>query len=156
MATPLRPDQDHGPAPAGDDRGMVTAFVVVFATALVFVTGLVIDGGRMLAEHRELENLADSAARAGAQAVSDDAVRAGATYLLDEDEARARACDLAARAGHGCGGGTTVAVDGNQVTVTVRGTIDLLVLPGATRSVRGEGSACVAVGVTEQVNADTC
>ncbi|MBN2624012.1 MAG: Tad domain-containing protein [Acidimicrobiales bacterium] len=130
---------------------MVTAFVVVFATALVFVAGLVVDGGRMLAEHRKLDNLADSAARAGAQAVDDDAVRDGVTDdLLDDDEAVTRACALLADAGHPCGGGTAVAVTGNAVTVTVAGSIDLLLLAGADQSVRGEGTACVAVGIATQ------
>ena len=51
--------------PTRNDSGIVTAFVVIFAVALVFVAGLVLDGGRMLAEHRQAGNLADSAARAG-------------------------------------------------------------------------------------------
>jgi Flp pilus assembly protein TadG len=132
------------------DQGMVTAFVIVFAMALVFVSGLVVDGGRMLAEHREVNNLADSAARAGAQAVSDDAVRRGdRANLLDEAEAIGLACALLAQADHPCGGGTSVAVQGNEVVVTVSGSIDLLLLAGADRPVRGEGTACVAVGMTD-------
>jgi uncharacterized membrane protein len=132
------------------DQGMVTAFVIVFATALVFVSGLVVDGGRMLAEHREINNLADSAARAGAQAVSDDAVRRGdLADLLDDAQAVDMACAFLARADHPCGGGTSVAVQGNEVVVTVSGSIDLLLLAGADRPVRGEGTACVAVGITD-------
>jgi uncharacterized membrane protein len=132
------------------DQGMVTAFVIVFATALVFVSGLVVDGGRMLAEHREINNLADSAARAGAQAVSDDAVRRGdLADLLDDAQAVGMACAHLARADHPCGGGTSVAVQGNEVVVTVTGSIDLLLLAGADRTVRGEGTACVAVGMTD-------
>lgn len=145
--------------PAGDsDRGMVTAFVVVFATALVLVSGLVVDGGRMLAEHRKVSNLADSAARAGAQAVSDDAFRRGdMVNVLVEDEARELACGLLASASagggpdYGCGNGSTVQVAGNQVTVTVNSTIDMLLLAGGTRPVQGEGTACVAVGVSQSV-----
>lgn len=130
------------------DQGMVSAFVVIFATALVFVAGLVVDGGRMLSEHRKVDNLADSAARAGAQAISDDAVRAGETVnVLDEAQAVNLACAFLADAGNGCGGGTTVAVAGGEVTVTVVGSIDLLLLAGGARTVRGEGSACVAVGI---------
>lgn len=132
------------------DRGMVTAFVVIFATALVFVSALVVDGGRMLAEHRKVDNLADSAARAGAQAIDEDAVRQGETVnVLDEAVAVDLACGFIAdaRAGNGCGGGTTVAVDGGEVTVTVEGRIDLLLFAGADRPVRGAGTACVAVGI---------
>lgn len=130
------------------DQGMVTAFVIVFATALVFVSGLVVDGGRMLAEHREVNNLADSAARAGAQAISEDAVRRGDdANRLDPAEAVDLACAFLSRADHPCGGGTSVTVQGNEVFVTVTGSIDLLLLAGADRPVRGEGSACVAVGI---------
>jgi hypothetical protein len=35
------------------------------------------------------------------------------------------------------------------VVVNVTGTIDLLLLAGADRTVRGEGTACVAVGITD-------
>ena len=130
------------------DQGMVSAFVVIFATALVFVAGLVVDGGRMLAEHRKIDNMADSAARAGAQAISDDAVYAGETVnVLDEARAVDLACAFLANAGNGCGGGTTVTVMGGEVTVTVVGSVDLLLLAGGARPVRGEGSACVAVGI---------
>ena len=136
----------RGDAPR--DGGMVSAFVVIFATALVFVAGLVLDGGRMLAEHRKVDNLADSAARAGAQAVSHELVRAGETVnVLDPEQAVALACDFLANAGNGCGGGTTVDVAGGEVTVTVVGSVDLMLLAGGTRPVRGEGSACVAVGI---------
>jgi uncharacterized membrane protein len=132
---------------ARDDRGMVTAFVVVFSLALVFVSGLVVDGGRMLAEARAVDNLADSAARAGAQAVSEDRVRAGDTIVLDEAEAERLACLFLDRAGRACGGGTTVTVAGNDVTVRVEGRIDLLLLPGADKTVSAEGTACVAIGI---------
>jgi hypothetical protein len=129
--------------PARDDRGFVTAFVVIFAVALVFVAGLVLDGGRMLSEHRRAGNLADSAARAGAQAISEDLVRAGATEILDVDAAEAAACDFVASTGYSCAAQAV----GNRVNVTVTGSIDLLLLPGASPQVVAEGSACVAVGI---------
>lgn len=133
-----------------DDEGMVTAFVVIFSVALVFVAALVLDGGRMLAEHRHAGNLADSAARAGAQAISEDAVHAGNEVILDPDAAQTAACAFLTRADQPCGqAGTTATVDGNTVTVTVHGSVDLLLLPGADRPLTAEGTACVAVGITE-------
>lgn len=149
----------HPAAPDGTgerDGGMVTAFVVVFALALVFVAGLVYDGGRMLASHRQAENLADSAARAGAQAISDPAWRATGQIVLDEEAARAQACSLLARAGHPCGGGTQVSVTGDTVSVTVRFSIDLALLPGASQQVEGHGSACVVTGITGTEATATC
>lgn len=127
---------------------MVTAFVIVFAAALVLVSGLVVDGGRMLTAHREAGNLADSAARAGAQAVDDARVRAGDPVVLDAEGAVTSACSLLATAGRPCGGGTGVTVSGNAVTVTVSDAVDLLLLPGGSRSLTAEGTACVAVGIT--------
>jgi Flp pilus assembly protein TadG len=126
---------------------MVTAFVVVFAAALVFVSALVVDGGRLLAEHRHVDNLSDSAARAGAQAISDEAVRAGRPVILDPDGARDAACAFLATAGQPCTGGTTASVDANRVTVTVRSSVDLLLLPGGSKPVRAQGTACVAIGI---------
>jgi hypothetical protein len=137
-----------GSGGAENDEGMVTAFVVVFAAALVLMAGLVLDGGRMLAEHRRVDNLADSAARAGAQAISEDAVRAGRNdALLDPGEAVGLACALLSDAGHGCGGGASVSVTGNEVTVSIDSSVDMWLLGGADRPVHGEGSACVAVGI---------
>jgi hypothetical protein len=128
---------------------VVTAFVVVFALALVFVCALVLDGGRLLAAHREAHNIADSAARAGAQAVSEEAWRAGRDVILDPDTAHGQACEFLARARYACGAnGSTVAVAGNEVTVTVRGSVDLLMLPGEDPSLTAHGSACVARGIT--------
>ena len=81
-------------------------------------------------------------------AISDDAVYAGETVnVLDEARAVDLACAFLANAGNGCGGGTTVSVVGGEVTVTVVGSVDLLLLAGGARPVRGEGSACVAVGI---------
>ena len=99
------------------DEGVVTAFVVIFAVALVFVSGLVLDGGRVLASKREANNLAESAARAGAQAISDDAVRSGNAVILDGPAAQDAACAFLGRAGQPCGGGTFVRTDGNDSTI---------------------------------------
>jgi uncharacterized membrane protein len=133
------------------DEGIVTAFVVIFAVALVFVCGLVLDGGRILASKREANNLAESAARAGAQAVSDDAVRSGSTVILDDGGARRAACAFLGRAGQPCGGGTSVDTDGNQVTVTVRRSVDLLMLPVGDQTYTVDRSACVVRGITDVI-----
>jgi hypothetical protein len=134
------------------DEGIVTAFVVVFAVALVFVCGLVFDGGRILASKREANNLAESAARAGAQAISDDAVRRGSPIILDGPEAQTAACEFLGRAGQPCGGGTSVRTDGNEVTVTMRRSVDLLLLPVGTQTFSVDRSACVLRGITEVIS----
>lgn len=131
------------------DEGVVTAFVVIFAVALIFVSGLVLDGGRILASKREANNLAESAARAGAQAISDDAVRSGNAVILDGPAAQDAACAFLGRAGQPCGGGTFVSTDGNEVTVTVRSSVHLLLLPVGTQTFSVDRSACVVRGITE-------
>ncbi len=72
------------------EGGQVTAFVTVCTVALVFVVGLVLDGGLVLAAKRQAGNVAESAARAGAQAVSVDRLRSQGVSELDADQAVAR------------------------------------------------------------------
>ena len=131
------------------DEGVVTAFVVIFAVALVFVCGLVLDGGRILASKREANNLAESAARAGAQAISDDAVRSGSAVILNGPAAEDAACAFLGRAGQPCGGGTFVRTDGNEVTVTVCSSVDPLLLPVGAQTFTVDRSACVVRGITD-------
>jgi uncharacterized membrane protein len=132
------------------DEGVVTTFVIIFSVLLVFVIGLVVDGGRMLAEHRRARNLADSAARAGAQVISVDAVRNGDPILLDGGAAEIAACAFVDDDDYACNAVAT----GNSIEVTLNGSIDLLLLPGGTPEVSAVGSACVAVGITD--NTTTC
>jgi len=63
-------------ARGGKDEGMVTAFVVVFTLALLFMAGLVLDGGLTLAAKVQAIDEAQAAARAGAQAVDIPTYRA--------------------------------------------------------------------------------
>ena len=82
------------------ERGSVTVFTVIMTITLIFVAGLVVDGGQILNAKREAANVAESAARAGAQEVDEDAVRAGAPTRLDDRRAIARAASSLASNGH--------------------------------------------------------
>src|SRR5436309_15064530 len=106
------------------DGGSVTAFVVVFTMALLAVAGLVVDGGYMLAGRRAAFDEAEAAARAGAQAVDEDALRQGGAVVVQPDEARQRVADYLARTGHE----GTVEVNGDSVTVHIRVTQQLTIL----------------------------
>lgn len=133
------------------ERGTITVFVSVFMIALVVVAGLVIDGGSMLAARREASNVAESAARAGSQALDEDAARAGEGVRLDPASARRRAEDYLAAAGYR----GTVSIVGQSVLVEV--TIDkhlfiLGVVGLADASVTGRGSAHGVRGVTQEGN----
>src|SRR3546814_2863091 len=72
----LRRTHRYLPGRVVNERGSVTAFVVIMTSALLAMAGLVIDGGYALAAHRRAFNEAEAAARAGAQAVDLDTLRA--------------------------------------------------------------------------------
>ncbi len=99
-----------------DDRGTVTAFVATFTVALIAIAGLVVDGGYVLAARRAALDEAEAAARAGAQAVDEDAVRRGEPVRIDPDAARARVAEFLARTGHD----GSAEVSGDTVTVHIK------------------------------------
>ena len=128
-----------------DERGTVTAFVACFTIALLLVAGLVIDGGFTLAARRDAFNDANAAARAGAQALDEDALRSTGEVRLVPSRARARALEYLAAVGiEG-----TVDVVGDTVTVHVTTTRQATLLgiagigpftihaDGTARAVRG-------------------
>lgn len=130
------------------EHGSVTAFVTVLTVALLGVSGLVFDGGRLLAAHRRAFDEAEAAARAGAQALDVDTLRVGGGVQLDPSEAERRAGDYLTsidREG-------TVVVSGDTIRVRVTFRQDLAIL-GAfglrARTVEGEGVARAVRGVTE-------
>jgi Flp pilus assembly protein TadG len=125
---------------------MVTAFVVIFSVALVFMVGLVLDGGRMLSAHRQARDVADAAARAGAQALDEDAVRRGDAVVLSASDAPQAACTFLNQTSFTCAD-ADISVNGNEVTVVVHGTVDLELLPGGSTPVDAVGRACVAIGI---------
>lgn len=132
-----------------DERGAVTAFVACFAVALLAVFGLVVDGGLILASRRQAFNVADAAARSGAQAIDESDLRAGRPLTLDDHNARARALDyLAANGIEG-----SVLVEGDRITVTVSTSRAMNVLGFAGLgpvSITATGSARAVQAVREE------
>jgi Flp pilus assembly protein TadG len=111
------------PARRRDDRGASTAIVVLFAIALLSVAGLVIDGGYTLASKRAAMNHAEQAARAGADALSQAALRDG-TPTVDP----AKAAAAARRYLDSVGAHGTITVTGDTVSVTVADQHDTAIL----------------------------
>jgi Putative Flp pilus-assembly TadE/G-like len=129
-----------------DERGQVTAFVVVFAVTLIFVAGLVLDGGYVLAARRRAVNEAEGAARAGAATLAVEGYRASGPLRLDPARAESAARDYLAQTGHG----GDVAVSGDRVAVVVRfdQPLQILGLGGlGAQSVTGRGEARAVLGV---------
>jgi hypothetical protein len=130
------------------ERGQVTAFVVIFTTALVFVAGLVIDGGQLLAAKRRAVNEAEAAARAGAAALTSldvDSFRSGGHVVLDPDAAETAARAYLARTGHT---DAHVFVAGDRVRVTLSfPDPEMSILRFVTGEVHGSGEARAVRGV---------
>jgi len=97
-----------------DERGVSTLFVVLFAVALLAVAGLVIDGGYALASKREAMNQAEQAARVGADALDQAALRNGQTRVSSGQAVAAAQAYLTDVGAIG-----QVSVNGGEVTVEV-------------------------------------
>ncbi len=101
-----------------DQRGQVTVLVAVMALGLLALVGLVADGGSLFAARRDLQGLADGAARSGAMAVDLDILRnsGGSRIVLSPSLAR----DRAERHLDSSGFEGSVEVETTQRTVMVR------------------------------------
>ena len=114
-----------------DERGSITGFVAVIATALVMVAGMAYDGGQVIHAHNAARNDAEQAARAGAQQIDITHLRQTSEPRLDSGEAEAAALDYLARVG----ATGTASVDGADITVTVTRIQPLHILPGQDRTI---------------------
>ena len=97
-----------------DDEGAIAAFVLLVLVGLVVLLGLVVDGGAALTARQAAEVEAEQAARAGAGAVSVDALRAGYVQI-DPAAAGTAAEQFTVASGHP----GTAAVTGGVVTVKI-------------------------------------
>jgi len=100
-----------------DQRGQVIAWVAVFLPALLVVLGLVVDGGLAFTARRDLQDVADAAAQAGAMQIDQAAYAATGTLQLDPSQAGVAAGDYLST--HP-GVSPAVAVGPTWVQVTVR------------------------------------
>ncbi|GGO99162.1 pilus assembly protein TadG-related protein [Wenjunlia tyrosinilytica] len=100
---------------AGDERGQVTAFVVGILAALWLFAGIVVDGGLALAGKAQALDVAQEAARTGAQELDVGRLRRGDDVRLMRDRAAAAArAYVASTADSG-----TASAKGDAVTVQV-------------------------------------
>ena len=134
-----------------DDRGTVTVFVVGFMLALLLVAGLVFDGGNVLSARRQAANIAESAARAGAQALDVGAARSSGGTRLDIAAAIADADAYLRTAGYQ--GSASVRGNDVLVEVTITQRTFLLGLAGLTSvTVHGRGQARAVRGIEREGN----
>lgn len=132
----------RSPEPPGRtaaERGQVLVLVALLLLGVVAVIGLATDGGLVFAQRRDLQNLADGAALAGAMQLDEAAYRTGGIAMLDAGAARRAALeylagepDLSA----------TVQVEDGSVVVEVRrqaetGFLRVIGIDGVTISASG-------------------
>jgi len=129
------------------DDGRVSAFVVVLLIGILALAGLGLDGGLALAAKVRVVGQAESAARAGAQAIDLGIYRA--TGRLRLVPAQADALARGYLAGIGATGTVTAAGDTVTVTVTTTQPTQLLSLIGVRQiHAHGTGSAHPQLGVS--------
>lgn len=119
------------------DRGSITAFVAVIATALVLVAGMAYDGGQVVATHAAARSHAAKASRAGAQQVDLEQLRATGIPVIDQHAAETAALGYLGRVG----ATGTVTITGRTVTVTATVIQPMLILPVPDREVTATASA---------------
>ena len=129
------------------ERGSVSALVAVVAVGLVMVAGLAYDGGQIVTAQATARDLAANAARAGAQEVDLDEVRATGRAVLHPDLATSAARDYLAGTGHTA----TITVDGPSITVSVHVTQPMRILPLPDRTVTATDTATATTGALEPV-----
>ena len=126
--------------------GSISAFVVLLLVGCMALLGLVVDGGSALSARQSAADEAEQAARAGAGALSVDALRSG-SLQLDPSAAVAAAESFAAGAGHPgrasvLGGVVTVEVS-YRIPTEILGIVGITSLP-----VSAVASAVDVQGVT--------
>ena len=127
------------------DAGFVAAWTVAIAVACWGMVGLVVDGGRALRERSSAYGAAAAAARAGVQEIDERQAVLG-ELALDEPAAIRSAREYLENRGFDS---DDVTVDGLDVTVTVEGETDIVILAApdsvhyavtaTARAVQGDG-----------------
>lgn len=109
----------HG---GGAQLGQALVWVAVMLPVFLAIVGLALDGGAVFAARRQTQNIADAAARAGAQQIDITRYRATGEIVLDRPMARY----VARQYVEGLGGlDATVEAGDRQVIVRVRRDVPL-------------------------------
>lgn len=100
----------------GQDRGAVALYMALIMVGLLVMAGLVVDGGAAIAARGRAADVAEQAARAGADALSPTSLRGPNPTTLALNPAAAQAAATRVLALAGASG--QVEVNGLQVSVT--------------------------------------
>jgi Flp pilus assembly protein TadG len=104
------------------DDGAAAVVLLLLTPALLGLAGIVLDGGRQLAARQQAADVAEQAARAGADHLDVNALRATGTAGLDAAAAQAAACGyvITADPTATCTATVIASPAGQQVQVRVR------------------------------------
>ena len=132
------------------ESGAVVPLTAMMLLGLVAVAALVVDGGVLFAERRDLQGLADGAARAGAMALDEELLRETGDVRLDPAAARTAAVRYLAAGGFQ----GEVQIDADTLSVTVdleesRPTLMMGLLAVRAVSVAAHALARPRVGIEE-------
>lgn len=103
------------------ERGVVGLYVAVAFTAVILITGLIVDGGAIRAGRREVGDVAGRAARAGAQEIDVDVLMGTGGIELEAVSAAAAATAVLNAEGRP----GSVTVDFDRVTVSVEAEVPM-------------------------------
>jgi Flp pilus assembly protein TadG len=109
------PTRRRFPLRLRDDRGSATAWAIGIVAVVALLAGAVLDGGNAMAARVQALDIAQQAARAGANQLDLGALREHGVVRLDPGAAQAAAAAFLSQAG---ATGTATAT-ANEVTVTV-------------------------------------
>jgi len=138
---------------ATGERGSATSFLVLAAPLLLLLGGLVHDGGQAINARAAAADVAEQAARSGADRIDVETLRATGAVVLDARAAAAAAAGFCRQQGYG-GGDCTVAVTADGVAVTTRATVPTAVLSlvgVGDFTVEGSALARPAQGITDEL-----
>ena len=128
------------------EQGQAIVWVAVMLPLFLSVVGLAIDGGVVFDARRELQNVADGAARAGAMQVDQQVYRAssGATVELDVNSARAASEAYVASQGHDLS--ASITAQPGRVVVSVSRSV-----PTSFLRIVGFGSVRISATATARI-----
>jgi Flp pilus assembly protein TadG len=89
-----KPIWRHGPERGARDRGTISLFTVLFAVSVILLAGLLVDGGLAIHARQRAADIAEQAARAGADDIDVEHLRATGEAKVNADTACGRAVDL--------------------------------------------------------------
>ncbi|SEG90731.1 Putative Flp pilus-assembly TadE/G-like [Thermomonospora echinospora] len=114
------------------DRGTVAMYTVLLTPAVLLLAGLLVDGGLAIHARQRAADMAEQAARAGANEIDVETLRATGQPRIDQGAACASAYDLLAAYGQDIAGrGCVPGAEEVRVTVTIRVSPQLLaIVPG--------------------------